>query len=329
MKEFLKILSERKHLKREEAKALILLMTSGKADVNLIASILTAYHFLSPNLDEIKGFRAALYERCLSIDLSEFQPMDLCGTGGDGKDTINISTLSAFVVSSCGYPIAKHGNYGSSSICGSSNILEYLGYRFKHSEEELKTELDRNQLCFIHAPLFHPCLKQVAPVRKALGIKTFFNLLGPLVNPCRPKIQSSGVFNLDVMRQYHYLLQESHEKHSIVYSMDGYDEVSLTGKFKLLTTHGEQVLHPNDLDLLTVKKEDIKGGSNIKESAEIFLKILQGKGSSKQNSVIAINSAIAMQCYDSSKSIQHYYEDASDCLLSGKPYQKLRKTIYA
>ncbi len=329
MKEFLQTLTNGQHLGREEAKKLILLMTNGNAKASLISSILTAYNFLSPNLEEIKGFREALYERTEFIDLSDYNPMDMCGTGGDGKDTFNISTLSAIVVSSFSIPIAKHGNYGSSSVCGSSNVLEYLGYNFKQTPKEIKEEMDKNQLCFIHAPHFHSCLRHVAPVRKSLGIKTIFNLLGPLVNPCQPKIQCSGVYNLDVLRQYHYLLQESHEKHSLVHSLDGYDEITLTGKFKLLTSEEELLLQPDDLELSTVYPKDIKGGKTIKESAAIFTKILQGKGSARQNSVVAINSAVAMHCYKPEQSITQHYEYALESLRSGKPYQKLRKSIYA
>mgnify|MGYP000178283367 CR=1 FL=1 len=327
MKNYLKILAQGKHLDQSEAKSLILQMTNGKTDPNLIAAILMAYHLMSPNLDEIKGFRQGLYERTEIIDLSSYNPMDMCGTGGDGKDTLNISTLASFVASSCGIPIAKHGNYGSSSVCGSSNVLEYLGYKFKKDSEALNAEMDANQICFIHAPLFHPSLKNVATIRKALGIKTLFNILGPLVNPCQPKIQSSGVFNLDTMRQYHYLLQDTHEKHCIVHSMDGYDEISLTGKFKLLSSGGEFVFHPNDLDLSIVQHQDIRGGTSIKDSAAMFIKVLKGKGTTMQNSVIAINAAVAMHCYDPSKTIQSYHENALECILSGKPYTQLTKTI--
>jgi anthranilate phosphoribosyltransferase len=328
MKQYLQFILKGEHLNREEAKELILNMTSGNKDPRILAAILTAYHFNPPNLKEIEGFRDGLLDRATRVNLSEYRGMDLCGTGGDGKNTFNISTLSSFIVASCGIPVTKHGNYSASSVCGSSNVLEYLSYQFKTSEDALKKELDKNGICFLHAPLFHPCLKEIAPIRKTLSFKTFFNLLGPLVNPSIPKIQSTGVFNLEVQRQYHYLLQQSHDRHSIIHSIDGYDEVSLTGSFKIVSSEGEFVYHPSDFGLSVLNAKELAGGETIKESAQIFTRVLQGKGNASQNQVVAINAAIAMNCYNPEKDIQSHFEDALECLLSGKGYQKLRNTIY-
>ena len=224
----------------------------------------------SITVNELQGFRDALLELCLAVDLQTYDPIDLCGTGGDGKDTFNISTLSSFITAGAGVAVAKHGNYGVSSACGSSNILEALGVKFSNDKDHLKRAMETANICVLHAPLFHPAMKNVAPIRKALGIKTFFNMLGPMVNPSFPKHQMVGVFNLELLRLYNYLYQKTDKNYSIVHDLGGYDELSLTNNAKIATNHSELLFSPDDLDLKSITAESIFGGNTVKEATEIF-----------------------------------------------------------
>src|SRR5450631_83076 len=172
-------------------------------------------------IEELQGFRDALLELCIRVDMDGFELMDIVGTGGDGKNTFNISTLACFIVAGTGQKVAKHGNYGASSISGASNVMEQVGYRLKNDPGKLKQEVEEANICFLHAPLFHPALKAVGPIRKNLGIRTFFNMLGPLVNPAFPKYQLIGVYNLEMARIYNYLLQQSGSSFTIIHGLDG------------------------------------------------------------------------------------------------------------
>ncbi|UMB62011.1 anthranilate phosphoribosyltransferase [Lutibacter sp. A80] len=327
MKKILNKLFEQQQLSKDEAKEVLIQMANEKYNASQMASFLTVYLMRPISVKELAGFREALLELAIKIDLSEFNTIDLCGTGGDGKNTFNISTLTSFIVAGTGNKVAKHGNYGVSSVSGSSNMLEYLGYKFTNNEDELKKQIDTANICFLHAPLFHPAMKAVGPIRKELGVKTFFNMLGPLVNPSRPQNQLVGVFNLEVARIYNYLLQETSQNYGIVFSLDGYDEVSLTSNFKLLTKGDEQLIAPQDLGLKRLEQSEIFGGDSVEEAAKIFVSILEGKGTEAQNNVVLANAAYALKTFDASKTFETAFEEAKDSLLGLKAKQSLNKLI--
>ncbi len=327
MKTVLNKLFQQQRLSKEEAKEILIKIASENYNTSQLASFLTVFLMRPISVNELAGFREALLELAITIDLSEFNTIDLCGTGGDGKNTFNISTLTSFIVAGTGNKVAKHGNYGVSSVSGSSNMLAYLGYKFTNSEATLKQQLDKANICFLHAPLFHPAMKAVAPVRKELGMKTFFNMLGPLVNPSHPQNQLVGVFNLEVARIYNYLLQETNKNYGIVYSLDGYDEISLTSAFKLFTRENEQLISPESLHLRKLQQSEIFGGNSVKEAAKIFVAILDGNGTEAQNNVVLANAAFALKIIDKSKSFETAFEEAKDSLLSLKAKESLKKLV--
>jgi anthranilate phosphoribosyltransferase len=275
-------------------------------------------------LEELQGFKEALLELCIKIDLSDYNTIDLCGTGGDNKDTFNISTLSAFVTAGAKVNVSKHGNYGVSSSCGSSNVLEFLGIKFSNNKDFLKKSIEKSGICILHAPLFHPAMKNVAPIRKELGLKTFFNILGPLVNPSFPKNQIVGVFNLELARLYSYLFQKTNKNYAIIHSLDGYDEISLTGNVKIITRNEENIFSPQDLSLQKLNSKSINGGETIKESAKIFMNILQNKGTKSQNQVIFANAGLAISTA-LNISIEDGIEKAKEALKSNKAFEAFNK----
>src|SRR4051812_45334406 len=220
MKKILSHLFENKSFTREEAHRILISIARGEYNSSQIAAFVTAYGMRNITVQELQGFRDAMLDLCIKLDFSDYELIDLCGTGGDGKDTFNISTLASFIVAGAGYKVAKHGNYGVSSGCGSSNVMEYLGYQFTNDESKLNSSLDKAGICFLHAPLFHPAMKNVAPVRRELGVKTFFNMLGPLVNPAKPNNQIVGVYNLELARLYAYLYQKSEVNYTILNALD-------------------------------------------------------------------------------------------------------------
>jgi len=277
------------------------------------------------SVEELNGFRNALLDLCVEIDLKEFDPIDLCGTGGDGKDTFNISTLSAIVAAGAGVKVAKHGNYAVSSACGSSNVMEHLGYQFTNDIPTLKSQIDKYNLCFLHAPLFHPAMKHAGPVRKALGFKTFFNMLGPIVNPAKVKKQSTGVFSLQLARLYNYIFQNDvNHKYNIIYALDGYDEISLTGGFKIITQHKEQLLQPENIGFAQHAQQSLFGGSTVEAAAKIFINILEGKGTQAQNEVVLANAGFAINCASDFKDISLAIDLAKKSLESGKALEVLK-----
>ncbi len=294
MKNILNRLIQHETLSREDAHSILIEMARGSFNPSQMAAFMTVYMMRSIQLQELQGFRDALLELCKAVDLSDYQPIDLCGTGGDGKDTFNISTLSSFVVAGAGIPVSKHGNYGVSSRCGSSNVMEYLGIAFSDSEDFLKRCMDEAGICILHAPLFHPAMKEVAPIRRELGVKTFFNMLGPMVNPAFPAAQMVGVFNLELARMYGYLYQNTDKRFCILHALDGYDEISLTGTTKVINRESERMLDPEDLGLRSLNAEDIAGGEEVADSAEIFMSVLQGKGTPAQNEVVCANAGMAI-----------------------------------
>ncbi|WP_372944664.1 anthranilate phosphoribosyltransferase [Muriicola sp.] len=294
MKETLNRLINHEVLSREDARNILIRMARGEYNTSQTAAFLTVYMMRSVTIEELEGFRDALLELCLAVDLAAYDPVDLCGTGGDGKDTFNISTLASFVTAGAGIPVTKHGNYGVSSTCGSSNVLEFLGIRFSNEEGYLKKCIDTAGICILHAPLFHPAMKNVAPIRRELGVKTFFNMLGPMVNPAFPKNQIVGVFNLELARMYGYLYQNTDKKYTILHALDGYDEISLTGRTKTISHTSESMLLPDDFGIKQIRQEEITGGNSIEASAQIFMDVLQGKGTEAQNSVVCANAGIAI-----------------------------------
>jgi anthranilate phosphoribosyltransferase len=324
MKDTLNKLINNDILAKEDAKQILVNMAKGDYNTSEISAFLTVYMMRSVTIDELEGFRDALLELCLAIDLSAYNPIDLCGTGGDGKDTFNISTLASFVTAGAGIKVTKHGNYGVSSTCGSSNVMEFLGIKFSSDINFLEKSIEEAGICVLHAPLFHPAMKNVAPIRKELGVKTFFNMLGPMVNPAFPKNQIVGVFNLELARMYGYLYQNTDKKFTVLHALDGYDEISLTGNTKTISNNSEGMLKPSDFGVKAVTTADIAGGESINESAQIFLNILQGKGTEAQNNVVCANAGIAIATVDNLSPIAGF-EKAKESLLSGKALVSLKK----
>ncbi|SEJ73398.1 anthranilate phosphoribosyltransferase [Dyadobacter koreensis] len=325
MKNILGHLFEYKVLSKEQAKEILIGISSGQYSNSEIASFLTIYAMRSITVEELEGFRDAMLEMCLRVDLSAFDPIDVCGTGGDGKDTFNISTLSCFVVAGTGQRVAKHGNHGVSSMCGSSTVLEFLGAKFTNDKSILERQIDEAGVCFLHAPLFHPAMKNVAPVRRELGIKTFFNMLGPMVNPASPGKQLVGVFSLELARLFAYLYQQTDKQFLVVHALDGYDEVSLTGAFKIITAHTEQVLTPSHLGLDTLRASELSGGETVEASAKIFMKVLNNEATSAQKQAVLANSALALHCANPELTLLDAVEMARESLESKKALQSFKK----
>jgi anthranilate phosphoribosyltransferase len=318
MKQILNHLFEHKTFSREQSKGILINIAQGKYNNSQMAAFMTAYCMRSITVDELEGFRDAMLELCLPIDLQTGELIDLCGTGGDGKDTFNISTLASFVVAGAGYKVAKHGNYGVSSGCGSSNVMEYLGYQFTNDADKLKRGIDKANICFLHAPLFHPAMKTVAPIRRELGVKTFFNMLGPLVNPAKPENQLVGVFNLELARVYAYLYQKSTTKYTIVNALEGYDEVSLTCDFKTFSAEGEKINSVEALGFEKLDPSEIAGGDTVSASAAIFSSVLNGDGTNAQNNVVLSNAALAIRTINPEKTFADCFYEAEEALLSKK-----------
>lgn len=327
MREILNHLFEHKTLNRQEAERVLTNIANGSYSESEIAAFITVYLMRSITVDELTGFRDALLNLCIRIDLSDFDTMDVCGTGGDGKDTFNISTLTTFVLAGAGVSVAKHGNYGVTSACGSSNILEYFGYKFSNGQDKLKKEIEKTGVCFLHAPLFNPAMKNVAPVRRALKVKTFFNMLGPMVNPSFPRKQLIGVYNLELARLYNYLYQQSSMQYIIVFSLDGYDEISLTSDFKYILNGVEHIVSPEMMNYQRALQPDLNGGRTVKEAADIFIKVLKGEGTTTQNNVLTANTQMALKCYYPLKSFEECREFAWESLFSGKAYNSFMKLI--
>lgn len=323
MKNILDYLYAHKTFSKDEAKEVLENITLGKYNAAQIASILTVFIMRNITLEELIGFRAALLSLCNKIDLSAYNPMDVCGTGGDGKNTFNISTLTSFVVAGAGIPVAKHGNYGVSSVSGSSNVLEGLGVVFPTDHSIIETQIKEANITFLHAPLFHPAMKTVGPIRKELGVKTFFNMLGPLVNPAQPKIQMSGVFSLELARMYHYVLQHDNANYSIIYGLDGFDEITLTDKVKIIKNSGESILEAADFNLSKVSYDALFGGNTMAEATSIFNQIINGNGTESQNNVVLSNAALAIQTYQQNLLFQEAFEVAKASLFELKAKKAL------
>ena len=324
MKQILNRLINHEVLTKQEAKDILVNISNGSYNSTQIAAFLTVYMMRSITVEELEGFRDALLELCVAVDLSAYNPIDLCGTGGDGKDTFNISTLSSFVAAGAGIKVTKHGNYGVSSKCGSSNVMEHLGIKFSNDKDFLTKSIEETGICVLHAPLFHPAMKNVAPIRRELAVKTFFNMLGPMVNPAFPTNQMVGVFNLELARMYGYLYQNGNKNFTILHALDGYDEISLTGATKTITRNSESMLTPEDFGVSSLLQSDIVGGDSIEDSAKIFLNVLSGQGTEAQNNVVCANSGMAIATVEGLTPKQGF-EKAKESLLSGKGLEVLKK----
>lgn len=327
MKKILNHLFEHKTLSREEARDVLVGMSEGKYNESELAAFITVYLMRSITIDELMGFRDALLSLAVKVDLQEYKVMDIVGTGGDGKNTFNISTLACFIVAGTGKKVAKHGNYGASSISGSSNVMEQLGYRFTNDVDRLRKELATANICFLHAPLFHPALKVVGPIRKNLGVRTFFNMLGPLVNPASPETQLIGVYSLEMARIYNYVLQNSGRPFTIIHSLDGYDEISLTNDTKVITEQGEKIYSPRELGKRLVIAEDLSGGTTLEQAAGIFRQVISGNGTWAQNAVVLANAAMALMGTGEYTSYDDAYQHAVESLESGAAQKALENLI--
>lgn len=328
MKQILYKLFEHQSLERHEAHDLLVRMAQGEFNDAQMAAFMTVFLMRSITIHELSGFRDALVEMRVPVDMSAYDAVDIVGTGGDNKNTFNISTAASFVVAGAGYKVVKHGNYGSSSVSGASNVIEAHGVRFTADGDQLRRSIEESGVAFLHAQFFSPALKTVAAVRRNLGVRTFFNMLGPLVNPSMPRYQLLGVYNLKLARLYHYLYQQQNDmRYTIVTSLDGYDEISLTADYKLFDMDGEHVTSPEDIGFTRLRQEELSGGDSVQSAVEIFDNVLQGDGTSAQQSVVEVNAAYAIRTLAPDLSIEHCIAAARESILSGRAKASLDKFI--
>ena len=327
MKQILYKLFEHQYLGREEARSILQNIAQGKYNEAQVASLITVFLMRNISVEELCGFRDALLEMRIPVDLNEYNPIDIVGTGGDGKNTFNISTAACFTVAGAGFPVVKHGNYGATSVSGASNVMEQHGVKFTTAIDTLRRSIDQCGIAYLHAPLFNPALKAVAPVRKALAVRTFFNMLGPLVNPVLPTYQLLGVYNLPLLRLYTYTYQESHTRFAVVHSLDGYDEISLTGEFKVTTAEHEKIYLPEELGLTRCREADLDGGSTPAEAARIFDSVLNGTASEAQKNVVTANAAFAIRVIRPEKGLEECIGMARESLESGKALQTFKRFV--
>lgn len=327
MKQLLYRLFEHQYLGREEARVILQNIAEGRYNDAQIASLITVFLMRSISVEELTGFREALLDMRVPIDLAEFKPIDIVGTGGDGKNTFNISTCSCFVVAGAGYNVVKHGNYGATSVSGASNVMEQHGIKFTNNNDQLRRNMEACHITYLHAPLFNPALKAVAPVRKNLGVRSFFNMLGPLVNPAMPAYQLLGVYNLPLLRLYNYTYQESGTRFAVVHSLDGYDEISLTADFKVAMPEKEKIYSPELLGFKRCQEADLDGGSTPEEAARIFDAVLENKATEAQRNCVVINSAFAIQVICPGKSIETCIAEAKESLDSGRALATFKQYV--
>ncbi|MCU7613319.1 anthranilate phosphoribosyltransferase [Chryseobacterium sp. GMJ5] len=320
MKEILEYLFNHHTLSKSEAKVIMTEIAQNKFNSTEVTAFVSIFLMRSITLKELEGFREALLQMAVPVLLEANDAIDIVGTGGDGKNTINISTLASFVVAGAGQKVTKHGNYGASTLTGASNVMEELGYPFTNHANRLNEDLDKANICFLHAPYFHPALQSVGTLRKSLGLRTFFNLLGPLVNPAKPQFSVIGVYNLEIARIYQYLLQNDDREFIIVHGLDGYDEISLTQDSKIITKNGEEIFSPKDLGFESIGPEKIMAGETVRESARIFRNILEGGGTYEQNAVVLANAAVALHHTEK-------FGSYDDCLLMAKESLESKKAL--
>lgn len=327
MKLILEKLFVHEQLSREEAKAILIGIAEEVYNPAQVASFVTVFQMRAIAIQELQGFRDALLELAVPFDVEGQTTIDIVGTGGDGKNTFNISTCSCLVVAGAGYKVTKHGSYGVSSAVGSSNVLMALGYEFTNDTATLRRQLDKANICFLHAPLFHPAMKAMVPIRKQLGMKTFFNMLGPLVNPVQPTHQLYGTFSMELSRLYHYVMQESGREYSIVYALDGYDEISLTSAAKVRSSRGEQLLTAADFGAKPLVQSQLHGGETPEEAKTIFLAVLNDEASAAQKAVVCANAGLAIHTLHPEKSLLDCVAEAQESIESGRALAQLYKVI--
>lgn len=327
MKKLLQYLFEHKTLTRAQAKEALVQISQGMYNEHEVTSFVTVFLMRRITIDELMGFRDALLSLAVKVNLGVENAIDIVGTGGDGKDTFNISTLACFIVAGAGQPVVKHGNYGASTVSGSSNVMEQLGYQFKSDEAALALEVKEAGICFLHAPMFHPALKTVGPIRRNIGVRTFFNMLGPIVNPAQPKYQLIGVYNLEMARIYSYVLQQLNKEFTLIHSLDGYDEISLTTDTKIITNKGEFIMTPYQLGKKKVFAEALNGGETVEAAAGIFKNIIEGNGTWSQNAVVLSNAAMALQLTGEYANYEMAYQAAVKSLETGAANNCLKKLI--
>lgn len=327
MKQILYKLFEHQYLGRDEARTILQNITQGQYNDVQVASLITVFLMRNISVEELCGFRDALLEMRVPVDLSEFSPIDIVGTGGDGKNTFNISTAACFTVAGAGFPVVKHGNYGATSVSGASNVMEQHGVKFTSDVDHLRRSIEKCNIAYLHAPLFNPALKAVAPIRKALAVRTFFNMLGPLVNPVIPAYQLLGVYNLPLLRLYTYTYQESQTKFAVVHSLDGYDEISLTDSFKVATCGNEKIYTPEGLGFARCLDTELDGGQTPEEAARIFDSVMSNTATNAQKNVVIINAAFAIQVMRPEKPIEECIALAKESLESGQALATLKKFI--
>lgn len=327
MKQILYRLFEHQYLGREEARQILQHITEGRYNEAQIASLITVFLMRNISVEELTGFREALLDMRIRVDLSEYKPIDIVGTGGDGKNTFNISTTACFVVAGAGYPVVKHGNYGATSVSGASNVMEQHGVKFTADIDRLRRSMDGCRIAYLHAPLFNPALKAVAPIRKNLGVRTFFNMLGPLVNPVIPAYQLLGVYNLPLLRLYNYTYQESGTRFAVVHSLDGYDEISLTADFKVAMPEKEKLYSPEMLGFTRCTEAELDGGATPEEASRIFDAVLTNKATSAQTDCVIANSAFAIQVICPEKKIETCIAEARESLESGNALKTFEKFL--
>ena len=327
MKQILNKLFEHQSLTRSEATEVMTNIAAGKYNEAQISAFVSVFIMRSIELNEIIGFRDALLDMAIEADLSEFDSIDIVGTGGDGKNTFNISTASCFAVAGAGYKVAKHGNYGATSVSGASNVLEHYGAKFTTDMDVVKKAIDQSGFAYLHAPLCNPAMKNVAGVRKNLGVRTFFNVLGPLISPVRPNYQCLGVYDLKMMRLYNYIYQSLGINYTIVHSLDGYDEISLTSTCKVSNNKGENVYSPEDLGFRQIAQKELWGGETVADASKIFLNVLNNKATDAQRNAVVINSAFTIQTICPEKTIDECKSEALQSLERGKAKKVFEKFI--
>ena len=327
MKEILNRLFHHEELTTEEARALLLDISTGRYADAQIAALLATFQMRGITVDELVGFRQALMETRVPVDFAPYRPIDIVGTGGDGKNTFNISTCACFVVAGAGYKVAKHGNYGATSVSGASNVIEEHGVRFTSDADRLRRSMEFCNVAYLHAQLFSPAMKSVGAVRRALGVRTLFNLLGPLVNPCQPAYQLLGVADLAQMRLYTQVFYRLGVDFAVVNSLDSYDEISLTDEFKVMTRHYERIYRPQDLGFEAARPQDLFGGTSKADAARIFDDVLTGRATRAQRQCVIVNAGFAIQIMEPAKEIEECIALARESLDSGRALQMFRKFL--
>lgn len=326
MKEVLNKMLNHEELSRTETRDIIVGITKDEFPTEQITALLTGLQMRGVTVDELLGFRDGILATGVKAILDCDKYIDVVGTGGDRKNTFNISTTSCFVIAGAEYKVAKHGNYAATSVSGASNVIHHHGVKFTADIDKLNRSINEAGIVYLHAQLFASAMTFVGPIRKALQFPTVFNLLGPLVNPSQPKAQLLGVANLDQMRLYRQVYQKLGIDYGIVNSIDGYDEISLTGDFKVATNNYERVFSPADLGFVHATPEELVGGANEDEAAEIFDAVLENRALPAQKNVVLANAAFGIQVMEKGqKSIEECVEIARESIDSGKALATFRK----